>query len=189
MFNPISNRLRSVALNSLIRVDDVDLLIQLHEVAPKSNPDFLIRSRSVYEDGEYSVMVFSLDHIGSDFETTLIVKSFQGQSDFMLVSRPEFFTPDHRAVLQKSDNGWLFDGDGYPQEIYNDAESIVFKRKVACEIFSNIGSRPAAIVEWITESQIVNYSLILIETCIYNDGGGWVEFYEGRQIPNASIKL
>lgn len=165
---------------SIVRVNDIDLLIEHDDTAPKTVPDFLIKSKRIFENGQFKKVILTLDHIGSDIEYLLVGDIFEQLIDVSLYSHLSFFTNDKRSVLQRGDLHWLFDGDNYPHEIYN--EDIVFTRKVNCEVFDN-----TAIIDWTTESKIVNYKLMLIETGIFNDGGGWVEFYEGRQLPETDI--
>lgn len=169
-------------VGKLVKIDDTDLLIELSDRAPKTLPHFLIKSKNIFHDGVYRSVHYLLDHVGSDLEYLLVVNSFNDVYDCKLFSRPEWFTPSHRKSLQEGDYGWLFEYDNYPEEIYN--EDIIFKRKVAHEVFGNV-----AIIEWETDESIVNYQLMLIESGIYNQGGGLVEFYEGRIIHSDCVSF
>lgn len=169
-------------IGSLVKIDDTDLLIELSERAPKTLPSFLVKDKTVFQDGPYRAVHYVLDHVGSDLEYVLAINSLHGEYDCKLFTRPEWYTPNHRRVLRDGEENWLFDGDGYPSEIYN--HSIVYTRKVSHEIFGK-----TAVIEWETKSQIVNYLLLLVETGIYNDGGGLVEFYEGRTIHADTVNL
>lgn len=175
-------QINETQIGALVVIDDTDLLIELSERAPKTAPSFLVKDKKTFEDGTYKTVHYLLDHVGSDLEYLLTVNSINEQYDYKLFSRPEWYKPNHRRVLNEGEEKWLFDGDNYPSEIYN--ASIIYKRKVNNEIFKN-----TAIIEWETQSQIVNYILLLVETGIYNDGGGLVEFYEGRLIYADTVKM
>ena len=169
-------------IGRLITINDLDLLIELSDRAPKTLPSFLVKGKTLFQDGEYRSAHYVLDHVGSDLEYMLAINSFRGEYDCKLFSRPEWFTPNHRRVLQASEHDWLFEYDNYPSEIYNG--EIVYTRKVSHEIFGK-----AAVIEWETPSQIINHLLLLVETGIYNEGGGFVEFYEGRNIHTDTVNL
>jgi len=167
-------------VGDLIRVNDVDLLIELDD--SKKTPDFLIKERRALTEGDGEYIILTLDHIGTDLEYLLICKSFKGAFDVLLYKQPEYFKPDKRSVLQKGENDWLFDFENYPAEIYSD--DITFIQKVQNGLFGDV-----CLVEWETESKIIDYKLLLIETGFFNDGGGWVEFYEGRQISDSDVSF
>ena len=169
-------------IGRLVKIDDTDLLIELSDRAPKTLPSFLVKGKTTFQDGAYRSVHYVLDHVGSDLEYVLAINSLHDEYDCKLFSKPEWYTPNHRRVLQDGEHGWLFDGDNYPTEIYNDG--IVYTRKVAHEIFGK-----AAVIEWETPAKIVNYLLLLVENGIYNDGGGLVEFYEGRTIHADTVNL
>lgn len=169
-------------IGCLVKIDDTDLLIELSDRAPKTLPSFLVKNKTTFQDGAFRSVHYLLDHVGSDLEYLLVINSFDGEYDTKLFNRPEWFTPNHRRVLQDGEHGWLFEYDNYPSEIYNG--DVVFTRKVAHEIFGK-----AAVLEWETPEAIVNYQLLLVETGIYNDGGGLVEFYEGRTIQPDTVNL
>lgn len=164
----------------LIQIGDTDLLIELDEKAPKTLPTFLISDKKTLVDGQNKYIILTLDHVGSDLEYILVGNIFGEMLDAELYSRPEFFTPNRRDVLFAGDNGWLFDFDAYPQEIYNG--EITFVRKVGAEVFGD-----TAVIKWSTEEKIVGYLLLLIEVGIHNEKGGWVEFYEGRQLNDSDL--
>lgn len=165
-------------VGQLVRVNDVDLLIQFDDT--KLIPDFLIKEKREYEKNLSHYIVLTLDHIGTDYEYILVASIYQDACDVYLYCEPDFYTPDKREVLMEGANQWLFDNQNYPQEIYCD--DIVFTKKVQNELFGK-----TCIVEWKTDAQIVDYNIMLIETGVYNDGGGWVEYYEGRQIDDKYV--
>jgi hypothetical protein len=165
-------------VGQLVRVNDVDLLIELDDV--KVLPDFLIKEKREYKKDYTHFIILTLDHVGSDREYLLVASIYQGACDVKFYKKPDFFTPDKREVLQNSDLDWLFDFDNYPQEIYCD--DITFVKKVQNEMFGE-----ACIVEWITDAQIVDYQMLVIEEGWRHEGGGWVEFYEGRQIKETDV--
>ena len=169
-------------VGDLLDVKDVDLIIELDELAPKTRPQFLIKTRRKYRDGETTFVVLTLDHVGSTLEFILVGSIFGNEIDVKLFKRPDFFEEDRRDVIFNGDNGWLFDFDQYPQEIYSG--DTTFARKVQPEVFGD-----TALIEWETKEQIINYKLLLIETGIHNAQGGWVEFYEGRQIEESTVKF
>lgn len=162
-------------VGQLVRINDVDLLIELDDT--KQKPDFLIKE--IKKHGSQYITLL-LDHVGTDLEYLLVCSMFQNACDVKLFKKPDFFKPDKRQVIQESENGWLFDFDSYPQEIYSD--EIVYKKKFQEEVFGD-----TCIIEWETESKIVDYQLLLIETGFMHEGGGWVEFYEGRQIQDKDV--
>ena len=167
----------------LIVISDVDLLIELSdEKGVGSMCNFLIKEKKEYVNLPYHYITLLLDHVGSDREY-LLVGSIHGEvMDVKLFSRPDFFEPNTRNVLEQSDLSWLFDGEGYPSEIYSG--EIVYKIKIQNEVYGH-----DVIHEWITQSPIVNYELLVIETGFTNHNGGWVEFYEGRIIPDKDVKF
>lgn len=165
-------------IGQLIRINDVDLLIELDDT--KISPDFLIKEKRELEDEMCAYTILTLDHVGSDLEWLLVCSSFKEECDVMLFRRPDFFKEDKRSVIQEGDNGWLFDFDSYPQEIYSG--DIIYKKKFQQEVFGDV-----CLIEWETDSKIVDYKLLLIETSFRQDGGGWVEFYEGRQIKETDV--
>jgi hypothetical protein len=169
---------KNCAVGQLVRVNDVDLLIQLDDV--KAVPDFLIKEKREYSRNLSDYVILTLDHIGTDYEYILVCSTFQDACDVYLYCEPDFYTPDKREILMEGEHKWLFDNQNYPAEIYCD--DIVFKKKVQNELFGK-----TCIVEWTTDAQIVDYNIMLIETGVYNDGGGWVEYYEGRQINDKDI--
>jgi hypothetical protein len=166
---------KSSTEGQLVQVNDVDLLIELDEKAPKTLASFLIKKKRFFSDGDTQLVVLTLDHVGSDLEYLLVGSIFEDALDVKLFLQPDFFKSDRRDVLVKGDNGWLFDFDSYAQELYCD--DIVFVRKVQPEVFHD-----TAVIEWDTESKIINHLQFLIETGIHGPNGGWVEFYEGRLI-------
>lgn len=166
----------------LIQISDTDLLIELDTKAPKTLPTFLIADKKTLVDGLNKYIVLTLDHVGSDLEYILVGNIFDKEMDVELYSRPDFFTPNRRDVLFEGDNGWMFDFENYPQEIYGGDNTFI--RKVGAEVFDN-----TAVIKWATEEKIINYLLLLIETGIHAEKGGWVEFYEGRQINDEEVTL
>jgi hypothetical protein len=174
------NSFRNAKQGDLIRVNDVDLLIELDDAAKGKLPDFTIKEKRSWKANLSEYIVLTLDHVGSDIERLLMCSVYKDACDVKLYNRPDFFVPDRRNVLMESDTGWLFDFDSYPQEIYND--SIVYKKKFQNEMFGD-----NCIVEWETRSKIVDYQLLVIETGSTNQYGGWVEFYQGRQIKNEEV--
>jgi hypothetical protein len=176
--NILTKQFKDVKLNQLVRINDVDLLIELDDT--KQNPDFLIKEKREYIQDASNYIVLTLDHVGTDLEYILVCSIFEDACDVKLYKQPEFFKPDKRSVLMESDNGWLFDFEKYPQEIYNG--DITFSKKFQNEVFGD-----SCIVEWVTNSKIVDYELLLIETGNKHDGGGWIEFYEGRMIRDTDV--
>ena len=180
----IIERFQNAEIGSLVKVDDVDLIIEASDNVDLKGKllNFLVKEVNSYEEDGAGFEILLLDHVGSDVEYLLVCSHYNGISDIKLYSRPEFFTPNSRNVLVNSENGWLFDGESYPDEIYSD--DIVYKKKFQNEVYQN-----TTIVEWVTESKIVNYELLVIETGSTNQYGGWVEFYEGRQIKEKDVTL
>lgn len=174
--NDIIKNFKDAKIGQLVRINDVDLLIALDDC--KKLPDFLVKERRHYSDDLSEYVILTLDHIGTEYEYLLVCDIYKDVCDVNLYAEPQFFTPDKRSVLMESNNDWLFDFENYPEEIYQgDNQEIVFKQKVKTQLYGR-----TSIVEWITNEQIVDYKLLLIETGLFNEGGGWVEFYEGRQI-------
>ncbi len=169
---------KTCAVGQLVRINDVDLLIAFDD--PKLLPDFIIKEKREYNRNLSDYVVLTLDHVGTDYEYVLIASIYQDACDVSLYVEPGYFTPDKRELLMEGDNKWMFDNQNYPIEIYSD--DIIFKKKVQNELFGK-----TCIVEWVTDAQIVDYKLMLIETGVYNDGGGWVEFYEGRQLNEKDV--
>lgn len=174
----IINNFHRALIGQLIRVDDVDLLIALDDV--KKAPDFIVKERRVFSENLSDYVMLTLDHVGTDYEYLLVCSIFKSACDVYLYEEPQFFTPDKRSLLMEGENSWLFDNQNYPSEIYSD--DIVYTKKLQNELFDTV-----CIAEWETKSQILNYNLLAIETGIFHDGGGWVEFYEGRQINNKDV--
>jgi hypothetical protein len=190
------NSFRNAKQGDLIRVNDVDLLIELDDASKGKLPDFTIKEKRSWRANLSEYIVLTLDHVGSDIERLLMCSVYKDACDVKLYNRPDFFVPDRRNVLMESANGWLFDFDSYPQEIYNG--DIVYKKKFQNEMFpgngtpkedfkNQITSNTSCIVEWETPSKIVDYQLLVIETGSTNQYGGWVEFYQGRQIKNEEV--
>lgn len=180
----LKTKLQNVKIGQLINVDEVDLIIELSELAPKTLPSFLVKDTRSFRDGGTTITLITLDHVGSDVEYLLMAHSWNDAIDVKLFRALDCVKPDKRSVLQASDDtAWLFDGDDYPGEIYNENVS-PYVRKVQSEIFGS-----TAIVEYETPSQIVNYRLLLIEEGIHNVGGGLVRFYEGRIVSEHNITL
>jgi hypothetical protein len=175
--NTIITDFKNAKVGQLVAINDVDLLIELDG---KTTPNYTIKAKSSYESSPSHYIILTLDHIGSDAELLLVCSSFKGACDVKLYSRPDFFEPDKRSVINESDNDWLFDNEGYPEEVYNG--DIVFKKKFQNEIFDN-----TCIVEWETDAKIIDYQLLLIETGFQHEGGGWVDFYSGRQIQDKDV--
>lgn len=173
----------------LVSIDDVDLLIQLDELGHRGAKNFLIKEAIHYskDESEYHFLKLSNPTI-PDLNLMLGLTVWNSNWDLKLYEAPNFFAPDKRSVLQKEDSiSWLFEGlNDYPQEIYSGAEEskIVYKRKVRDEVFGK-----TAIVEYVTDSQIINYELLILESGIFNEGGGWVEFFEGRIIQEKDVNL
>lgn len=176
--NTIIKDFTSIKTGQLVAINDVDLLIELDE--HKKGNSFLVKDKRILRDSGSEYTLLTLDHVGTDLEYLLVCSSFKGECDIMLYKQPDFFSPDKRCVIQESDNDWLFDFEAYPQEIYNG--DITFKKKNQQEVFGT-----SALVEWETPAEIVDYKLLLIETGIQHDGGGWVEFYAGRQINDKDV--
>lgn len=167
-------------IGQMVSINDVDLLIELDE--HKKGNTFLIKDKRVLTESGSTYYLLTLDHVGTDLEYLLVCSTFKGACDIMLFKQPDFFQADKRSVIQESSNDWLFDFEGYPQEIYNG--EIVYTKKFQQETFGK-----TALIEWETQSEIVDYKLILIETGIFHEGGGWVEFYAGRQIQDKDVIL
>lgn len=176
-------QLSNLHKGQIVEVDDPDLMIQLHELAKDAKPHFLIDSVQIFSDGDYKQTHFVLDHIGSDFEWLLVTESFEDALDVKIFGKPDFFKPNVRSILQKNEEtAWMFDRNDYPQEIHADED--IFKRKVQCEVFNN-----TALIEYETGSKIIDYLILIKEEGIFNDKGGWVSFYEGRQIRTTDLKI
>ena len=180
---PLPSAFLNSKVGQLIKIDDVDLLIELSDSAAKTLPTFLIKERNSYVDGETTIILLLLDHVGSDVEYLLMAHMWSDQVDVKLFHMLDFFTPEQRAILQDGEFGWLFDGADYPAEIYNDGVD-PYVRKVQSEVYGS-----TAIVEYETTSKIVNYRLLIIEEGIHNNGGGLVRFYEGRLIHPEHVSL
>lgn len=180
VLNETLSNFRNSRIGQLVCINDVDLLIDLEG---KGSPNFTIKNKATYSQNMSNYIILTLDHIGTDDEYLLVCSSYEEACDVKLYHRPDFFVPDKRQVLQESSNDWLFDNEAYPQEIYNG--DIVYKKKqFQNELFGN-----TCIVEWETKSQIVDYQLLVIETGYTHDGGGWVEFYQGRQIQEKDVAM
>jgi len=175
--NETINNFKNSRIGQLVCINDVDLLIELDG---KVSPNYTIKTKTEYNANLSHYVMLLLDHIGTDDEYLLVCSSYKDACDVKLYHKPDWFMPDKRSVLEERVNDWLFEGEGYPEEIYN--RDIVYKKKFQNEIFDN-----NCMVEWSTNSEIVNYQLILIETGFAHDGGGWVEFYEGRQIQEKDV--
>ena len=175
--NETIDNFKNSKVGQLVCINDVDLLIELDG---KASPNFKVKSKSTYAQNLSHYIMLVLDHIGSDDEYLLVCSIYEDACDVKLYNRPEFFVPDKRSVIEESGNDWLFDGEAYPEELYNG--DIVYKKKFQNELFGN-----TCIVEWVTTAEIVNYEMLLIETGFTHDGGGWVEFYEGRQIQEKDV--
>lgn len=171
-------------IKQLISIDDSDLIIELSESAPRTLPTFLVKNKRTYKDHIFQSDVYVLDHVGSDLEYLLVIDSFDESYDCKLYLKPDWFNSNSRKILQNDDQySWMFeDGNDYPKEIYCDG--ITYVRKVTNEIFEN-----TAIIEYDTSSYVINHLLLLIETGIYHDNGGLVEFYEGRRIEPDTLKV
>lgn len=165
-------------VGQLVRINDVDLLIAFDDA--KILPDSLIKEKREFSRNLSEYVILTLDHVGTDYEYLLVCSIFQEACDVNLFVEPSYYTPDKREILMEDYNRFLFDNQNYPVEIYSD--DIIFKKKIQNELFGK-----TCIVEWETDAQIVDYKLLLIETGVYNDGGGWVEFYEGRQINDKDV--
>ena len=163
-------------VGDLIRVEDVDLLIELNG----KTPDFIIRQKRTYIEYPSHYIVLDLNHIGTEYTYVLVCSIFNDVCDVNLYAEPDFYTPDTRKVLTDK-MGWLFDGEGYPTEIYSGDDTFI-KKQNQQEYFGD-----SCVVEWETESKIINYKILVIEDGTNNDNGGWVEFLEGRQIKDTEI--
>jgi hypothetical protein len=179
------NQFKSCVVGGLLTVNEADLFIEFDDLpeCKGKRPDFFIKDKVSLQDGKNGYVLLILDHIGSDLERLLVCSYYEGGKetvmDVKLYARPDFFTPDRRCELEKSDNGWIFDGEGFAQEIYSGEgeEKITYKKKFQNESFGD-----SCIAEWVTESEILNYELFVFEKGSTNQFGGWVEFYEGRTI-------
>lgn len=175
--NETISNFRNVKVGQVVCINDVDLLIELDG---KITPNYTIKAKSIYDSDPSHYIMLTLDQIGSDAELLLVCSIFKDACDVKLYSRPEFFEADKRSIIEESDNDWLFDNEGYPEEIYNGETT--FKKKFQNEVFGN-----TCIVEWETPDKIVDYQLLLIETGFKQTGGGWVDFYSGRQIQEKDV--
>ena len=182
--NPLIRSFESSTEGQLIQLGDVDLLIELDTKAPRTLPSFLIKSKETFRDGQTKIYKLTLDHVGSELEYILIGESFGVFMDVKLFNKPDFFNPNRRDVLFNGDFGWLFDFDAYPAEIYDGDSNAFIRNGNRPEVFDS-----TAIIEWKTEEKIINYLLMLVETGIHNETGGWVEFFEGRQIRDEDVSF
>lgn len=177
--------LKSAKVGQLVKIDDVDLLIELSDATKNPSPTFLVKDRTDLSDNHSSKVIFlTLDHVGTDIEYLLMVSEWNGEYDVKLFSSFDWFVPDSRTNLQKSeDTSWLFDGNDFPGEIYNEGVE-PYVRKVQSEVYGS-----TVLVEYETASKIVNYRLLLIEEGFYNHNGGLVRFYQGRIIHPEHVSL
>lgn len=184
MTHSLLHEFKNSRVGQLVKIEDIDLLIELSDSAAKTLPTFLIKDKRTYHDGESNIELLILDHVGSDVEYLLMAHSWRDQLDVKLFQSFDWFSPDKRSILQESeDTAWLFDGDDFPAEIYNDGVQ-PYVRKVQSEVYGS-----TVIVEYETPSKIVNYRLLILEEGFQHNGGGLVSFYQGRLIQPEHVSL